>query len=757
MVFEVFRKRQKEFLVALTLLAMFAFVFAGMLDQIMNRGSAGSDPVVATAWGEPIHASQVELWQRDRQIANEFVRKARAMLLLQPIPQQFDTSVGGVIQGITLFGKATRMGLAIDDAAVNEYINALTENRLSKTDFQSVLTGADPAGKTGANPLAVGERALFSILGRELMINQAVRALNPPVILDTPYEIWAKREVTLTKAQLDLIRVPVNKFVSDSEQPTPEQLLKVYEEFKDKTPDPEAGIVGFRLPHKVDVQYMMARIDDFLDKVTVTPEEIEKYYNANPEEFQRPAAPASPSETPKPTEGAKAEPATEAPPVPPESVDAPKEEAPKKESAAPTAPPAPPETEKSDSPRASLLPGLRAAWRTVPAVVGLFEPESQSDPAPEEKLAPDEKATAAPATETKSADPAAPTSPPPLPPPAVKPLEEVRADIEKTLRRQKAGELILSRMQKIVQEVLNPYLDGYLEARNQWKRSQSGKPEGSQTPFEPPPLPDIAKLAQENGFELKSTGLITAAEAAKLPGLSAAVRPARESQPLAEEEPPFREAVFSQSVFRSRVVFNADEKQYFLYWKTVDQPARVPPLEEIKDQVIAAWRAEQAVPKAKEAAEKLAEAVRAADGNMDAAFDAASGYTRATTKEFERFTAIQAPFFGQDRLVPAVVPEIPDAGPELLDGVFRMKVGEVGVFPDASKQNFYVIKVIARREPEFAKFVDAYGLEFSVLREPQFLMQRPDFYIQRRLTALAICREAGLKVENLGEREAESP
>ncbi|MFO0945920.1 MAG: SurA N-terminal domain-containing protein [Planctomycetota bacterium] len=174
MVFEVFRSRQKEMLVALTLLAMFAFVFAGVLDRFTNRELSGDDTVIATAWGKDITARQVMRMQQDRMYANTFIAKARSWLALPDIGPQFDSSVNGAIEGIVILGKAERMGLSVNNEMVTQYINAITEDKLSKADFFSVLSGTSKTGKRDESPLSISELDLYQILGQEIMILYAV-------------------------------------------------------------------------------------------------------------------------------------------------------------------------------------------------------------------------------------------------------------------------------------------------------------------------------------------------------------------------------------------------------------------------------------------------------------------------------------------------------------------------------------------------------------------------------------------------------
>lgn len=783
MVFEVFRSRQKEMLVALTLLAMFAFVFAGVIDRFTARELSGSDSVIATAWGKDITAGQVMRMQQDRMYANTFIAKARSWLMLPDIGPQFDTSPNGAIEALVILEKARRMDLSVSNEMVTEYINAVTENKLGKADFHSVLSGGSRSGKRDEAPMSISEMDLYRILGDEIMIIYAIRALSPPVILDTPYDLWADREVRLTKVRLETVKIPVDAFASQVGEPTDEQLQKVYEQYKDQVGVPSEGIMGFKRPAKADAQYLVAKVEQYLDKVTVTPEEVQKYYDEHQEEFQEelPTPPADnkeseeKSEVPAPPEDPSseipvppAEPTKDAPEgeskesakeedKPSTQDEEPKSEEPKTEDPTPSEDkPQEGEAPKSEDSRRSTgsLRGL------LSSVIGtsLFAEEEKKEAGPDEKEEPkvtpteDSKRVDAPVQDPPTAGVEPPPPAPSLPAaPKVKPLEAVRADIEKKLKERKAGELILADFRSIVNDTMNVYLDTYLEAKNRYRDSKQGKPESKEkSAFEPPPLPDLAKIAASKGFEFKETGLVTAEEAGKIPGIGESVRVQRDDsfeQPLG-----FPVLLFDQPEFRGRVSRNDSADEYFLYWKTKSEPAAPLPFEEAKPEVIAAWKLIEAGPKAKEAAEKLAEEIRKGSGNVEAAIPPDSGFTFAATNEFERFTTIRNPMLGRDTIADPTLDEIPNAGRELLDAVFKVEQGDVVVATDATKQNYYVIKVVSRQEPAFSQYADFYGMEMSILRDPRFLAQRPEPRNQLQRTMFSIIQESKLQMTNAGKQ-----
>src|SRR5690606_26024409 len=103
-----------------------------------------------------------------------------------------DQSEAGVLQGLVLREKANQMGMTVTERDVNDFIADLTQKKLSRNQFYNILNGSGTPDDSG--PLGVSESDLFRILGQELLIQQVVEALTPPVVKDSPLEIWEEIE-----------------------------------------------------------------------------------------------------------------------------------------------------------------------------------------------------------------------------------------------------------------------------------------------------------------------------------------------------------------------------------------------------------------------------------------------------------------------------------------------------------------------------------------------------------------------------------
>ena len=100
-------------------------------------------------------------------------------------------------------------------------------------------------------------------------------------------DFWRGRlEDARTLFTLEMVRIPVAKFVQTKEEPTNTDLQAIYDRYKTVTPDPENNIVGFQRPATAEFEYASIPTDKWLDQVQVTDEECKKYYDANQSEFR---------------------------------------------------------------------------------------------------------------------------------------------------------------------------------------------------------------------------------------------------------------------------------------------------------------------------------------------------------------------------------------------------------------------------------------------------------------------------------------
>lgn len=765
MVFESFRSRQKTFLAFLAIAAMFAFIVLPAMNSYTGYGP--EQGVVFEAWGRPVYNTELHQLSVDRSKLNEFLRRASIVAGFPAPVYQFPARDDNQLRAAIIFErKAKKLGVAATDQDVVNWLKAVAQDRLKQRDFADVLSGAANykiASATGevVEPLNLPERTLFQLIKRELEIQRAETLALPPInaMMDTPIMAWQQAAPKLTEVRLDFIDVPVKDFLDESAQPTDEQIVELYERLKNQQANPAAGKLGFQLPRRVNVQYLEAKVDDFLDEATVTDEEIAEYYEENKSSFTEtpkpdvvpppPAVPEPPSDSPADEPAAPgAEPPTEQPPHPNPDAESPGESPPEPKDEAPSPDASSRASVAFFSTRRLKLGGVAAgltlgsaAWLAdddkaspppadEPEADGPGENDAQpaSDPKPVSSTAP-EAAGDEPQPSPEGADPPPPTDDLSSEPvkaqrdSAIKPLDAVRDEIRTLLLRRKADSLVRDRMQSIIDSVLWPYAyDKYNAARDAFLQKY-GKEELSK--FEPPPPPDLAKVAEENRLRLGATGALSRAQFEQLEVLNRATRVDRR----ATRPESFADVVFSGEpgggLYVPRMVHDGESGTYFTIWKTEDLPPTAPPLDAVREQVVAAWRRERAEAEAEKKANALAEAANAADGDLA---KAVSGDEKLRVQSTDRFPQVRTfpwPQQGTEIRLPVEIPQIPGADDQFVNEVFQWDEGRVGVLPDAARDHFYVVRLAERVQPDFNAFAREYRNNQRLLQQYLLQMRNP--------------------------------
>jgi peptidyl-prolyl cis-trans isomerase D len=320
----------------------------------------------------------------------------------------------------------------------------------------------------------------------------------------------------------------------------------------------------------------------------------------------------------------------------------------------------------------------------------------------------------------------------------------VRAQLLIDLSEEKAREIV-DRKFTPVRDLMLDYADRYsaiVEDNREAKRRGEAEKKAL------PPKPSLKAAAEKEGLVLVTTPLLSREAAAREPQIgSAKVGVSRLS-----EGRPFADEMFgSETLFEPIDLVNTLD-QYFLAWKIADNPPRVPPLSEIRAEVVRAWKLEQARPKALLAAQSLAEKVRKAGGKLTP--ELVGDKMIQTTGPITLLETAALPVPGQfspPKPRPTEIREIPNAGDTLRQDIFDLEPGQVIVESDQAKANIYVITLLKRFPVSYTTLYAPYGprmsLQYEVTEDAR----------QRRLDAwLATLRSnAGLKPDWSPPEEAE--
>jgi hypothetical protein len=334
--FAVFRRNQRELMVALTVLAMFAFVFldslnyqngpvspltgamviallfAGGLWAIGSRRGRGGEFALwgavlgavvgffgfrAGSMGPVIRTSLVSFDRTElqnqmqrRSLANQFVSRAgpgRARMF----GGTDDRSL--VIRGL-LLRDAKRMGISITDEGINQYLKTLVDDTLTTSQYEKML-----------RDLGISEATLYDVLREELEALTALRMSIPPRArqrdgssgIETPLEYWKSFQRLEVKQQLSTVAVPVSQFLASVPEPKDNEIQQFFDLYKGKLPGAD-GTPGFLQERTVQLAYLAAEFESF-EKLVPEPTdlEVEAYYNTNQDRYRVPLIPDSPAPT----------------------------------------------------------------------------------------------------------------------------------------------------------------------------------------------------------------------------------------------------------------------------------------------------------------------------------------------------------------------------------------------------------------------------------------------------------------------------
>ena len=144
--------------------------------------------------------------------------------------------------------------------------------------------------------------------------------------------------------------------------------------------------------------------------------------------------------------------------------------------------------------------------------------------------------------------------------------------------------------------------------------------------------------------------------------------------------------------------------RHYLARKLEDLPPRVPPLEEIRPEVVLAWKLAQARPLAEKAAQAFAATIKKEGGTIKAEYVA--GRPVISTQPITRLQpgppVSPERFYQTGPPIPTEIPQFPYAGPALRDAIFGLEPGAVAVAPNEPKTVYYVVALDRRLPASFA-------------------------------------------------------
>jgi predicted CopG family antitoxin len=704
---------------------------------LMLHMSSGPKPPIETDAGNLTRAELNNLITR-RNTANQFVRLAiekadiapalqNNPMFAQMIEQQIRRSLFGfgheqndisedVVLGFLLDKEADDMGIVVSEQAVSDFINRVTNKKLTSQDFASVLKS-----------MRLSESEVFDAIRGELKARLAMEMLMPRAV-PSPAEYWDQYQKLQVTETLDVAAVPVSDFLSAAPNPTEDQLLTYFDAWK-QIPAAYPGAQGLRQPRRVRVEYLQADFSGMekeIAKKPITDQEIKKYYDDHHEEYRNhPAAGSTPSTAPSGPSltlpGLTKTPA------------APKTAAPAKKHTTTqpkTAPHKPHKTEakpnaksgtfndrkarKPGEPEGEML--ALADWRNEPVQLAVAD-DANEPPAPALPQPPHAKPAAPgqhnpPQGNNKTPLFSSTTKASESPEPEFRPLDEI-------LKREIRDQILRTRTQAAMKEKIEAAFDFLQSLREQLTPAEIGAaPKMSDAQRQK----KVSEYAAQHQLTYVLTPLLSAEE----------LHNSAEKYPIAEGTEPVEDqfqqrapvqvmqTLFLTSPELLYEPYRAEdgESHRFAYWKVEDVADHVPTLKDpgVREEAVRGWKiAEFAQKKAKERADALADMVRKSKQAMP---EALAGQKVTKSDKGPALVVVPTPPFSW-YTVQSTAPRdlMPDPSPRLSDiagvsnpddafmkAVFdEMKVNDVRVVANRGPTAFYVVKLKSRHPADEAE------------------------------------------------------
>ena len=661
---------------------------------------------------------------------------------------------------------AKKEKLSADDSAVREYLARLVSlNVSSKSDSgeQTTNVASYPSDliKRCLRAAGLTESQLTEILKGQIAIDRLVRKIDAGIRLapiDNPYanpgtiaqlgfghgslpksseDLLTAYEALNCALKLKVASFNAGDFVGQVADPTEAQAKAFYEQYKNIEFHPDSATPGFTQPTKLAMELARIEItDETLDSISM--EDVQKYYDEHKEEFRIPKSSSpvaddapkaenvgiegeTPSLTTTPDEildsldipqmdvPAAEEPVQEAPATEEQAPaqDAPAVEEPAKEEGAMTlrqstllasyqqeAEPAA-EEPAAEAPAEEPAPEAPAEEAANEAPAEEPAPEAPAEEAANETPA-EEPAPEAPAEEAANEAPAEEPAPVTQTDPGFMPLELVESVIRQRIAAERA-EARMSELRNAMQE--------------DFHASQKANDDYN-------PTFDLKKYAEDNGMQYVVTTTKENKDATK-PGLVTLddavvmdVLPTSELSQIFSSAPikfsPRR--VGTYNLEESPTALYNPTKLFYVYRVLESKSQNTPEFDEIKDEVVHAWKMREAAKLAEDAAKAFKEKV---EGGAD--FDAVAKEMHGNVVETEKFSWFTSSGFyaspSEVREAGVAVEqaardnvEIVAPGWDFYEVASSLEKDGLGVVANQPKDRVFVIKVLEKDEVDPANF-----------------------------------------------------
>lgn len=772
--FATFRKNQKAWMAALVMVALFAFVIAPLFAYFRDGAGRRGSTDVAVKWtGGRMTVADIQRAANQNSNLRRFMAEVARRVLEnggEPNVPFFDRDpfsgdirnygilfpqdLQGVVRSRFLASYGKTLGVAFNDAAVDEFLVAYVDNKLTSAQVDEILREASNGQMSYFELREVLKTNLSMMVVDRLATSGLIQDGQPLASPGTLYNNFLKVNQA---ASVQAFPVSAENYLNQVEgSPTEGEIEALFTVGRFAPPNPRSPDPAFARTYRAKIEYV--EIDNSklveAEKAKLTEEDLKTEYDRRVSlgQLRVPVVqdvtpgttpderPPSPLTTKPGSEAAAedtAEPASDAGEAGDSDTETPEEEAAKTEETKPEAPVTTEQTptgesaveEKTKSEGASEeskpesgdqssklasdvrfvsvtqeVSGQEEAGATpqTPAKEAPAAPQESEAPAAPQEEGVGETATAEITSEPQLAGgsqepPAATdktpgvgseaqgsTTPPAEPTMRTQTFEEARETIADQLAREKVRLATTDAITNLLEKEMMPY---YEEKRQYDAFMESGLAEQTDEKREPPVKPDIKKLAEAAGFTWGETDLVDGFELAKMDVGRGVIDFQRNVTVVGALMLPQSQKFQPYDAFFLNQTDPTAGLKRFLVWKTEDADAYAPELDEVREEVIEAWKRIKARELAKAAAEEITKKVRSDDDPWAVALtDEQAEELLVETSPFTWISVSQGGF--------STIPELEqDVGQQFMQAVFATEVGGTAVGPSANNDIYYAIRV----------------------------------------------------------------
>lgn len=724
--FGYFRKHQKAFLAVAAVIAMFVFVIGDAIFGYIGQSRGNSNPraIVAEWKGGSLNVQELSTLTQRRYFLSEFLNRlritgARQIMeeggtpMMPSVPDfvlpegtsSRDVQVGVVTTRI-LADQAKKAGMSVSDGMINQFLKETSFRRVSDQEIMAILSRIQQG-----DPRMLEEQ-LFSGLRELLLGNTYFGSFGSNVRNVLPEQRWEDWRHINERIALQAIALPASEFVKEVPDPSEAELLAFYEQYKDNVPGMMRLVLGtqlpapdpgFMVPRRVKLNYILGDVNAWRDKYrdSITDEEIADYYERNKRSlfstkgstkfdeslFQDDSTEQDPNASEEKSTDADAESnALESAVETEEQIiegESDEEKSDEGESG---------DEESGDEviDKSATPEDDESSKLTLPGKLRLvaFQDNDESGNESGDEEAVDNQDTAAEVSDSADQSTEEATSPDDdkstdEDTEEYEPLDAVKDSIRDKLATDKAVLELKDKIETIygeLQSEYNPYGFDVVSARTNEE----------EIPAPPKKLTNLKERAAAAGLISEETLLVTQRELA-----DTFVGKAFDSQTNRQY---VVQAAFSSLAEYEPYLAQDLDGNWYLVTKTQDVPEKVPAFEDIRSEVEAAWKNQEAAKLALKKAEEIAKECEES-GDSLANYAVGKSYEVITTDLFSWLTfGSTAEIERGPRLGEA--PPLEAVGPEFLKKAFDLEEKKVAAVLNYDQTNAYVIQLDRRERPE---------------------------------------------------------